>query len=188
MIHFRCLNCNKSLSASEERVGQVGRCQCGQASIVPAPLLDEFVITPTTPRSNHHYGLIICGVLLLVLVVVCGGLFYIGVFDYHGKKLVMGKGEVYYTRNVTVDEAKSLATHLTRIKFFGKDKKTVQLDREGSTYLVRFVIKKGLDQDQDYVKACKALAAELSLYVFDGKRVDIHLCDERLRTIRVVIY
>jgi len=49
------------------------------------------------------------------------------------------------------------------------------------------VIKKGMENDQEYIQLCKAFAEELSTNVFGGSQVDIHLCDEYLKTIRVVV-
>ena len=59
-----------------------------------------------------------------------------------------------------------------------------KLDR---TYEFRMVIKKGLESDPDVIQLMKQFASQLSVDVFQGNSVDIHLCDENLKTLRVVV-
>ena len=44
-----------------------------------------------------------------------------------------------------------------------------------------------VEQDEDFVQLAKVLALQLSKDVFDGAKVDIHLCDDGLNTIRVIV-
>ncbi|MDT5060618.1 MAG: hypothetical protein QOH63_1077 [Acidobacteriota bacterium] len=121
--------------------------------------------------------LIVTGCLATVLMLGCSS---------HGTKLEYGKGELYYTKNVTEAEAKKLGDYLTKIKFFEGDKKSVQLDKSGDTYQFRMVVKEGLDKDEKYLTAIPTAALELSKNVFDGAKVEIHLCDDQLKTLKVV--
>ncbi|SHH28343.1 hypothetical protein SAMN02745207_00653 [Clostridium grantii DSM 8605] len=50
------------------------------------------------------------------------------------------------------------------------------------------VVKKGLDQDQDTIDLMKEIGLDLSQNVFNGETVDVHLCDDALETLRVVVY
>jgi hypothetical protein len=104
----------------------------------------------------------------------------------YGTKLEYGKSELYYTKNVTEAEAKKLGDYLNKIKFFDGDGKSVQLDKPGDTYQFRMVIKEGLEKDEKYITGSKEAAVEISQNVFDGAKVEVHLCDNQLKTLRVV--
>ena len=116
--------------------------------------------------------------LMALLCISCEG---------HGTLLEFNGGELYYTSNVTLAEANKLGKYCVKEEFFDGNRKTIQLDKEGSTYLFRMVVKKGLENDQEFINIAKVTAAELSQNVFNGKQVDIHLCDENLKTLRVVV-
>ena len=107
-----------------------------------------------------------------------------------GTKLNFGENnELYYTENVTSEQAKALGDYLVKGEFFANDsnERTVQLNKSGSTYEFRMVVKTGLDQDQATIDLMKSVAAELSANVFNGETVDVHLCDDTLKTLRVVV-
>ena len=48
-------------------------------------------------------------------------------------------------------------------------------------------MKKGIELDEEAVQQFKGLALKLRLMVFDGAEVEVHLCDDQLKTVRVVI-
>ncbi len=94
--------------------------------------------------------------------------------------------ELYYTSAITKDEVRSLGNFLENWKDQGRVI-FVQIAKEGKTYQFRMPVKKGLDQDQHVIRQMRSFAKELSRSVFDGASVDIHLCDEKFKTLRVVI-
>lgn len=107
-----------------------------------------------------------------------------------GTKLNFGdNNELYYTDIVKVSEAQALGDYLINEGFFKEDdnERSVQLDKTGTTYEFRMVIKKGLEQDDDTISLMKIFTKELSEHVFDGAIVDIHLCDDTFETLRVVV-
>jgi hypothetical protein len=109
--------------------------------------------------------------------------------DY-GTKLTFGENnELYYTENVTVEEAQSLGDYLVSQDFFADDGnlRSIQLNKSGTTYEFRMIIKKGLEQDESVIDSMEFLATDLSSNVFDNKDLDIHLCDENFETLRVVL-
>lgn len=71
------------------------------------------------------------------------------------------------------------------IEFADGSEKTVQINKSNNTYEFRLVVKKGIEQDQEYIDMFKVFAADLSTDVFNGEQVDVHLCDEYLNTLRV---
>lgn len=100
--------------------------------------------------------------------------------DYNGVQL-------FHTNTVTDDEAEELGRYLVESEFADGQPKTVQINRSGNTYEFRMVVKKGIEQDQEFVNVAKMMAAELSEKVFNGNQVDIHFCDENLETLRVIV-
>jgi hypothetical protein len=108
----------------------------------------------------------------------------------YGTKLNFGdNNELYYTDSVTLKEAQALGDYLVKADFFADDSNTrsVQLNKNGSTYEFRMVMKEGLDKDQDTIDLMKLFIVELSDNVFNGESVDAHLCDETFKTLRVVV-
>src|SRR5210317_1724895 len=104
----------------------------------------------------------------------------------HGKRLEFNGGEVYYTSSVTEKEAKKLGKYLVDSGFFDGNEKTVQLDKSGDVYQCRMVIKKGYESDSDYLDLTKIFALRLTRDVFNGDKAEVHLCDEYLKTLKVV--
>lgn len=60
------------------------------------------------------------------------------------------------------------------------------VDKLGNTYRVYFPVKQGIENDFLMMLQMKALVNEISTQVFDGGRVDLHLCDTDFKTVRVV--
>lgn len=117
--------------------------------------------------------------MISLLISGCGG--------GYGSELKFNGGQLFYTTALSKDIAERLGNYLEKNGFFNGDLKTVQLNKSGSTFEFRLVIKKGIEQDQEYIQNCKIFCRELSNDVFNSSQVDIHLCDEHLKTIRVVV-
>lgn len=95
--------------------------------------------------------------------------------------------QVIYGRTVTKAVAKRLGDFLERQGLFEGDTKTFKIGKAGKTYEFRVVIKKGLEQDPEAIEGMKQMGSELSHAVFGDAEVDVHLCDEKFRTVRVVV-
>ncbi|MDQ6625030.1 MAG: hypothetical protein M3Y69_02655 [Verrucomicrobiota bacterium] len=106
--------------------------------------------------------------------------------DSHGKKLEFNGGELYYTSAVTEAETKKLGEYLVKESFFDGTKKTAQLNKSGSTYEFRVVAKPGVADNPKMIELFKTVAAELSTNVFNGSEVVVHLCDDSLKTVKVI--
>ena len=94
--------------------------------------------------------------------------------------------QLFYTSTITEAEANSLGNYLIKSEFADGGTKTVQLNKSGNTYEFRMVVKKGIEQDQEYTELGKLMAAEISTEVFNGKQVEVHYCDENLTTLKVL--
>lgn len=117
--------------------------------------------------------------MIFLLISGCGG--------GYGSELKFNGGQLFYTTAISKDSAEKLGNYLVKIGFFNGDLKTVQINKSGSTFEFRMVVKKGIEQDQELIKSFKLFCKELSDDVFNSAQVDIHLCDEHLKTIRVVV-
>ncbi len=105
--------------------------------------------------------------------------------DNYGKEKNFNGVQLFYTSTITEAEANSLGSYLMEIEFADGSEKTVQINKSNNTYEFRLVVKKGIEQDQEYIDMFKVFAADLSTDVFNGEQVDVHLCDEYLNTLRV---
>ena len=117
--------------------------------------------------------------LIAMIFANCGG--------GYGTLIEFNGGELYYTSSILTREAYKLGEYLEDIEFFDGERKTVQINKTGNTYEFRMVVKKGLEKDEEVIQLAKIFSIELSEDVFNGYAVDVHLCDEYLETLRVVV-
>jgi hypothetical protein len=104
----------------------------------------------------------------------------------HGTKLEFNGGDLYYTDNVTESEAKKLGDYLVKEGFYDGKPKSVQLDKSGSTYQFRMVVQPERQNDEATMTLMKTFAGELSSDLFNDAPVEVHACDEQLKTLRVI--
>jgi hypothetical protein len=105
----------------------------------------------------------------------------------NGKEKNFKGVQLFFTDSVTEDEAVALGEYLVEQEFANGEEKTVQLNKTGKAYQFRMVVKKGAEKNSENIRMFKVFAAELSENVFKGEPVEIHICDNRLETIQVVI-
>jgi hypothetical protein len=115
--------------------------------------------------------------VLLTVGLACGN---------YGTKLEYNNGELYYTDNVTESDAKKLGEYLVNAGFFNGKKITVQLDKAGTTYQFRMVVQPEKQNDEPTMLLMKTFAAEISEEVFNDAPTELHICDEQLKTLRVL--
>ena len=115
--------------------------------------------------------------LLLTVGLACTG---------HGTKLEFNNGELYYTDNVTEADAKKLGDYLVKNRFFSGRKITVQIDKAGATYQFRMVVVPEKQNDELTFMVLKAFVRGISKDVFDGAPTELHICDDGLKTLKVL--
>lgn len=128
-------------------------------------------------KNKNYMSSIIAIAILLVVGLAC---------SQYGEKLEYNGGEVYYTENVTKQEAQKLGEYLVAQKFFDGNPKTVQLDKSGSTYQFRMVVQKEKQNDEATAVIMKVFAQQISSDVFNDAPVELHICDESLKTLKVI--
>jgi hypothetical protein len=104
----------------------------------------------------------------------------------YGTKLDFNGDELYYTKNVNEAEAKKLGDYLVKEQFFTGKKVTAQLDKAGGTYQVRLVILPEKQNDAQTLALLKTFAGEISANVFNNAATEIHVCDNSLKTLKVI--
>lgn len=106
-----------------------------------------------------------------------------------GKRFVYNGSSLFYASSVTEAEARKLGEYLLKAGFFQKEKKgTVQLNKEGEIYQFRMVVKEGMEKDMEFIKTAGMFAAEISRDVFEERPLEIHLCDNKLKTVQAVTF
>ena len=128
-------------------------------------------------RNKNLIGAALAMAILLVVGLAC---------NQYGEKLEYNGGELYYTKNVTEAEAKKLGDYMVKEGFYDGTKKSVQLDKSGSTYQFRMVVVKDKQTDPATAAAMKNIANELSQNVFNNAPTEVHICDDQLKTLQVV--
>jgi hypothetical protein len=104
-----------------------------------------------------------------------------------GTKLTYKKGELYYTGNVTEADAKKVGEYFLKVGYFvDEEEHAVQLDKAGDTYQVRMVVKEGIDKEEKYVPMFREVANEISKDLLGGSKVEVHLTDSKLKTLKVI--
>ncbi len=112
-----------------------------------------------------------------------------------GKVLQYKGGSLFYTSKVTEEEARRLGDYLLKAGLFQADEPTVaQLTKKGEVYQLRVVVKNGIiendrpAEETDPVEAAGLLAGDISKEVFKGAKVEWHICDDKLKTLRIGSY
>lgn len=131
-------------------------------------------------------------VLILFAVVLIGVGYTLKHQARWGKVLPYKGGSLFYTSKVTEEEASSLGDYLLKAGLFRDDEPTIaQLTRKGEVYQLRVVTdkwvieKKRAADEMGPVEAAGLLAEDISKDVFNGAKVEWHLCDDKLKTLRV---
>lgn len=122
---------------------------------------------------------------LILLSLLAFSLAFISCNNY-GTKLMFDETELYYTDDITEDEANDIGKYLQELEFTDGEEKTVQIAKDGDTYQFRMVVKEGYDEDEEYEQIASQFIYNLSNDVLDGSPVELHMCDEKLKTIKVV--
>ena len=112
-----------------------------------------------------------------------------------GKVLKYKGGSLFYTSRVTEEEARRLGDYLLKVGFFKDDEPCIsQLTKEGGVYQFRMVVdkevieKKPAPETMGPVEVAGLLAQYMSERLFNGAKVEWHLCDDKLKTLRVGSY
>jgi hypothetical protein len=104
-----------------------------------------------------------------------------------GTRIPFQKGELYYTSLVTPDEATAVGKILVKEGYLN-DKKpaTIQFTKGNRVYQVRLVVRVGVEDDENCTMPFRKLGLLISRDALESAPVEIHLCDEHLKTVKVI--
>ena len=136
-------------------------------------------------KKSKQAQLVFTIIALTLLFIGCKGIYpseWGKILKYEGSKL-------FYTSEVSEEQARKLGDYLLKNGFFKKDNPgTVQITKEDDLYQFRMVVKGGKTQDVEFLKIAGIFAAQLSRDIFDNEMVEMHLCDKNFETIQSVSF
>lgn len=100
--------------------------------------------------------------------------------------LTFNNGELYFVPPATRQDADKLGAYLVQSRFFDGQRKTVQLAKSGDRFEFRMIVVRDFDRNPQFLDAVRRFGRELSQNVFGGAVVDVHLCNEYLKTLKTV--
>lgn len=104
----------------------------------------------------------------------------------YGTKLTFDDMELYYTDQVTEEQAQEVGELLQELDLTTGGERSAQITKEGGTYQFRMVVLDGHEDDPEVKLLAEVLIENLSVSVFDGDPVEVHICDENLETISII--
>src|SRR5258708_37954593 len=93
---------------------------------------------------------------------------------------------VFYTKNVSDSDAMALGAFFEKELNKEGTVKAMRLDKRGHRFDLYIPVKTGMDRDEADIPMWKAYCSAISKQAFHGAPVDIHLCGENWKTLRVV--
>ena len=120
--------------------------------------------------------------LYLIFALIC--VTSVGCGPNFGEKLVVNGTEIYYKDGATSADAKRLGEQLEELKFIDGKTKSVQLLKRGSVWEFRMATSKS-QVNEAATGPLKLFGLELSS-AFDGDEVEVHLCNHKLESEKVV--
>jgi hypothetical protein len=122
--------------------------------------------------------------VFIIMAVIA--VFFVACTNY-GTKKTYGKGELYYTENITEAEADSVGAFLSEIGYLNDETGvTVQVDKVDTVYKLRFVVKEEYHTNDSLDFFFKIYGNMASERVFGGKTVEVDLCDNLLKPQRTI--
>jgi len=102
----------------------------------------------------------------------------------HGYSLEFDNSEIFYIQPVTENQAQKLGDFLTKMKFFSDETEaSVQLTSKNNIYHVKFVVDEE-KLNEDVINAFKLYRIMIESEIFDNKPTNLHLCNNKLQTIK----
>jgi hypothetical protein len=104
--------------------------------------------------------------------------------SFYSKKK-FGKGELFYTTNVSIDDVIKTGNFLYEMNYFNKNQKnSILLDKSQDTFFIQIVVDKLYHADTSNDFAFRSLAHMAELSIFSGKKCFVELTDRSLNVKR----
>ncbi len=103
------------------------------------------------------------------------------------QKVVKAKAtDVMYSANVTDEIAQKTADFLVEYGYSDDRAKTVSIEKTDAGYQFKAVVKEGAEKENANVVVFKLLRDIMKDSVFGGKPLEMHLCNDKLETLKVL--
>lgn len=134
-------------------------------------------------KASFVLPIILC--IVLTILVIMSIVYSANIPD---KKLTFQGDDLYYTDNITKEETNKLGLYLVDYGVLVKDNKTISLkiDKQQDVYILSIVINKDYLNDKDTLEFAKELCKDLSLDVFNNKKVEVDLCDDNFKNLKTI--
>jgi len=142
--------------------------------VICALALRPRIFEATVSRAGRRWDLtlgLLAGAVLLATTALAGR--YALVEGARPLQLRDG-GHLFYKAPVSAGEAARLGTYLKGLGFAGGP---IELRKEAGTYVLRMMVRRGIEQDQDVLLSLQRLIFEVSRQAFPGATVRVDLCD-----------
>ncbi len=100
----------------------------------------------------------------------------------HG--LVEGKTELFYSAEINLDEAQRLASHISKV--FRGGQTLVKLAQRGDVKEVHLMFRQDMLNNPAVIAELRQIRNDISVEVFPGTAVELHLCDEAFNATQVL--
>lgn len=109
-------------------------------------------------------------------------------FESNGKKVTMGKSEVFYKDGATEKEANALGKYLMEIGYFDSTSaKSVQVTKDNNRFAVRFVVDdKKLSTTENANTAFWIMQLGISQHVFNNEPIQLVLVDSKMKEVQKI--
>ncbi len=142
---------------------------------------------PLFQENQPGWGIRVAGIAgVMAVLTVTGFLVASKTFPSYGSLMEFNGGQLFYTSSVTKDETIRLGEYLVEADLFDGKPKTAQIDKSGDTYKFRIVARRGAERNPLFMFRFQQIGANLSENVFGGAPVEVHICDNNFRTVRVL--
>jgi hypothetical protein len=123
---------------------------------------------------------------MLALVALTGVGFYMALSgDSQPSRLAFKKGELYYDKPVTQAEAQRVGQFLIDREFFSDNKElSARLDRDDTTYHLRFVVNPAYADELLSVIEFSVMGHDISRDILNGARLQVVLTDDHWKPIK----
>jgi hypothetical protein len=141
------------------------------------------VVGAITAYFNPNLFRALRGLAYLVVALV----YLVAVFARRGRGArlrLQGGGELYYTPPVTKAEASSVAAYFNAGRKGARG--LYQLSRKEHSYQLRVSVLPGTENNAHSAAVWQDIAGDLSEYCLGHAPIEVHLCNGRLKTLRVI--
>lgn len=103
------------------------------------------------------------GVGTVFLALVCAAIFTPAINKgFHGPKVTIGSGEVYYSGSASSEEATALGEQLKTLGYFGDQEVTVSLSKDPDGTILSFVVKDGIWDQPNMISSFEEIGREVA--------------------------